>query len=40
MDTYMIAAAARLVGAPKGQLYEAIRTGRPHPAFHLGVDRL
>jgi hypothetical protein len=31
MDTYTIAAAARLVGAPKGKLYEAIRTGRLQP---------
>jgi hypothetical protein len=28
MDTYTIAAAARLVGAPKGTLYQAIRAGR------------
>ena len=31
MDTYTIATAARLVGAPKGKLYEAIRTGRLQP---------
>ena len=28
MDTYTIAAAARLVGAPKAKLYQAIRAGR------------
>jgi hypothetical protein len=28
MDTYTIAAAARLAGAPKAKLYQAIRAGR------------
>jgi hypothetical protein len=28
MDTYTIAAAARLVDAPQGWLYQAIRAGR------------